>query len=47
MAIPSDKVQEVLSKFNSYHNRIQFTYEIGNNSINFLDTSILLLKITL
>jgi len=32
MAIFLDKVQEVLSKFNSYHNRIQFTCEIGNKN---------------
>jgi len=41
MAIPSDKVQEVLNKFNSYHNKIQFTCEISNNRINFLDTTII------
>jgi len=41
MAILSDKVQEVLSKFNSYYNTIQFTCEIDNNRINFLNTTII------
>ena len=41
MAILSDKVQEILSKFNSYYNRIQFTCEIDNNKINFLNTTII------
>ena len=41
MAILSDKVQEVLNKFNSYYNTIQFTCEIDNNRINFLNTTII------
>ena len=44
IAIPSFKVQEVLEKFNSYHHRIQFTCEIGNHRINFLNTNIIVDK---
>ncbi|XP_011869031.1 PREDICTED: uncharacterized protein LOC105562638, partial [Vollenhovia emeryi] len=40
--IPDDKIDLVLTIFNSYHPRLKFTYEIENDkSINFLDTSII------
>lgn len=36
--IPIDALDETLSVFNSYHERLQFTYEIENNNrISFLD----------
>ncbi|XP_072758712.1 uncharacterized protein [Anoplolepis gracilipes] len=39
--VPRDCVDSIVSMFNSYHNRLQFTHEIeNNNSINFLDTSV-------
>ena len=43
MFIPKDKIEEVLTKFNSYHDRLQFTSEIENehNSINFLNLIII------
>ena len=28
--IPKDKLEEVLTRFNNYHDRLQFTYEIKN-----------------
>lgn len=41
LAIPYEKIDEVLSKFNSYHPKIQFTLEKEeNNNINFLDLSL-------
>ena len=43
MFIPKDKIEEVLTTFNNYHDRLQFTYEIENehNSINFLNLTII------
>ena len=43
MFIPKDKVEEVLTKFNNYHDRLQFTYEIENehNLIHFLNLTII------
>ena len=43
MFIPKDKIEEVLTRFNNYHDRLQFTYEIENehNSINFLNLTII------
>jgi len=36
--IPTIKINEIISVFNSYNERLQFTYELeNNNSINFLD----------
>jgi len=36
-------LNETLEIFNSFHNRLQFTLEIGiNNKINFLDVTIIL-----
>ncbi|VEN48904.1 unnamed protein product [Callosobruchus maculatus] len=39
LAIPADKVEHVLNRFNSYHQKIQFTIEYENSScsIPFLD----------
>ena len=42
MAIPSSEANLVLKKFHSYHPRIQITCEIGNKTINFLDTTIII-----
>ena len=42
LAIPSDKVNFILESFNAFHPRLQFTIEIGNNILNFLDTTIIL-----
>jgi len=43
LAAPVDKLEEIVEIFNSFHNRIQFTLEIGiNNKINFLDVTIIL-----
>lgn len=41
LAAPADQFNLILSTFNSFHNRMQFTIEIGGNSINFLDTTII------
>ena len=43
MFILKDKIEEVLTRFNNYHDRLQFTYEIENehNSINFFNLSII------
>jgi hypothetical protein len=42
MAVPRDMVNVTLDNFNSFHPRLQFTIEIGNNRLNFLDTTIIL-----
>ena len=41
--IQKDKIEEVLTRFKHYHDRVQFTYEIENehNSINFLNLTII------
>ena len=42
LLIPKDKVLDTLTKFNSYHNRLQFTYEIENNNcLNFLNVLVI------
>ncbi|XP_039309325.1 uncharacterized protein LOC120358632 [Solenopsis invicta] len=41
-AVPRDMVNFTLDKFNSFHPRLQFTIEIGNERLNFLDTTIIL-----
>ena len=41
-AVPRDMVNFILDKFNSFHPRLQFTIEIGNERLNFLDTTIIL-----
>jgi len=38
---PSSHIKFILQCFNSYHNRINFTLEEGNNGINFLDITII------
>jgi len=42
LAVPRQKTKEVLTIFNSFHPRMQFTLEISdNNRINFLDVAII------
>ena len=38
----SSEANPVLQKFNFYYPRIQFTCEIGNKTINFLDITIII-----
>ena len=41
LIIPKNKLIEIFDKFNGYHERIKFTYEIENyNKLNFLDLTI-------
>ncbi|XP_018366339.1 PREDICTED: uncharacterized protein LOC108763331 [Trachymyrmex cornetzi] len=42
LCIPNEEVDTILEKFNAFHPRLQFTLEVGGNSINFLDTTIIL-----
>src|SRR5580765_6586553 len=40
--IPRDKIDNILSTFNNYHDRLKFTHEVeDNNKINFLNTTVL------
>lgn len=40
--IPRDKIDNTLSTFNNYHDRLKFTHEVeDNNKINFLNTTVL------
>lgn len=40
--VPNDKIHDTLNVFNSYHPRLQFTFEREqNNSITFLDIKII------
>jgi len=41
MAIPSDSVEKILNIFNGLHSRLQFTAEIGEELLNFLDVTII------
>jgi len=41
MAVPTSKIDFIFKSFNSIHSRLQFTIEIGHNTINFLDTTII------
>jgi len=42
MIIPAEKLNSVLTTFNSYHPRLKFTYELEkNNKLNFLNTSVI------
>jgi len=42
-AAPTERLTEILDKFNSVNDRLQFTLEIGNNNgINFLDVAIVI-----
>lgn len=47
ITVPKNKILFILDSFNSYHERLKFTFEtMNNNSINFLEfIKILLLKI--
>lgn len=40
--VPISDVDIILEKFNSYHPRLQFTIEIGNDKINFLNTTVII-----
>ena len=42
LAVPN-QINEILNRFNSYHNRLRFTVEHGDDkSINFLDVKVTL-----
>jgi len=42
MIIPAEKLNSVLTTFNSYHSRLKFTYELeDNNMLNFLNISVI------
>lgn len=40
MTISSTIVNDILINFNSFHPKLQFTIEIGNDTLNFLDVTI-------
>ena len=43
IAAPNDRINKILCSFNSYHERIKFTVEYGDNrGINFLDVKLLI-----
>ncbi|KYM95054.1 hypothetical protein ALC62_14310, partial [Cyphomyrmex costatus] len=42
LCLPTSKIDELTKKFNSLHDRLQFTCEIGGDRINFLDTTIII-----
>jgi len=42
MAVPKNKINWVLEAFNSFNSRLQFMLEVGDDRINFLDTTIIL-----
>ena len=43
LAIPNNQINEILDRFNSYHDRLRFTVEHGDDkSINFLDVKVIL-----
>jgi len=41
MTVPSQKIKDILDKFNSFHPRMQFTMEIRGKKLNFLDIMII------
>jgi hypothetical protein len=41
MAVPNNLIEFTLLTFNSFHPRLQFTIEIGGDTINFLDNTII------
>jgi len=41
MAVLSNMIDFILTTFNSFHPRLQFTLKVGSNSINFLDVTII------
>jgi len=44
LAAPSDIVNDIVNTFNSFHPRLQFTLEVGGDSLNFLDVTIVKLN---
>jgi len=44
LAAPSDSVNDIVNTFNSFHPRLQFTLEVGGDSLNFLDVTIVKLN---
>ncbi|KYN10015.1 hypothetical protein ALC57_17849, partial [Trachymyrmex cornetzi] len=42
LCLPNSKIDSILKKLNSFHPKLQFTLEVVSNSINFLDTTIIL-----
>ena len=42
LTVKKEKIEEILSSFNTYNNNLQFTIELEtNNSINFLDLQLI------
>ena len=42
LIIPANKIEILVTLFNSYHDRLSFTYEIeNNNSLSFLNINLL------
>jgi len=41
MSVPNGYTDSVLTTFNSFHPRIQFTIEIGGDKLNFLDVTLI------
>jgi len=41
LAAPSTCLEDLLCMFNSFHFRLKFTMEIGGNTLNFLDFSLI------
>jgi len=39
--VPKTAIDSIVEKFNAHHPRLQFTVEIGEDRINFLDTTII------
>ena len=43
--LPYNKIESTLKSFNSFHNKLQFTFEKeNNNSLSFLDMKIIILE---
>ena len=42
LAFPSEYIDDTLTIFNSLHTRLQFTMEVGDNRLNFLDTTLII-----
>ena len=43
LTIPNNQINEILDRFNSYHDRLRFTMKHGNDkSINFFDVKLIL-----
>jgi len=41
LSTPSDSIQDIANTFNSFYPRLQFTLEIGEDRLNFLDVIIM------